>query len=52
MNCIREAENYLRYYRELHQSIEHASRMIGRLKMQTAPGEVSAVTILLYVSYV
>jgi RNA polymerase sigma factor (sigma-70 family) len=45
MNCIREAENYLRYYHELHQSIKHASRMISRLKMQTAPGEVSAVSI-------
>lgn len=45
MNCIREAENYLRYYRELQQSINHANRMIGRLKMQTAPGAVSAVNI-------
>ncbi|QDR80218.1 sigma-70 family RNA polymerase sigma factor [Sporomusa termitida] len=45
MNCIREAENYLRYYRELHQSINHASRMIVRLRMQTAPGVVSAVNI-------
>ncbi len=45
MNCIREAENYLRYYRELHQSIEHASRMISKIKWQTAPGGVSAVNM-------
>ena len=45
MNCIREAENYLRYYRELHQSIEHASRMISKLKWQTAPRGVSAVNM-------
>jgi hypothetical protein len=45
MNCIREAENYLRYYRELHQSIEHADYMISKLVNQTAPKEVSAVSM-------
>lgn len=45
MNFIREAENYLRYYRELHQSIEHADQMISRLKWQTAPREAAAVNM-------
>lgn len=45
MNCIREAENYLRYYRELHQSIEHADYMINKLSKQTAPRELSAVSM-------
>lgn len=45
MNCIREAENYLRYYRELHQSIEHADYMISKLKWQTAPKGMSAVSM-------
>jgi hypothetical protein len=45
MNCIREAENYLRYYRELHQSIEHADYMISKLLKQTAPKEISAVSM-------
>lgn len=45
MNCIREAENYLRYYRELHQSIDHANRMIGKLQYQGAPNGVSAVAM-------
>ena len=44
MNCIREAENYLRYYRELHQSIKHADNMIKKLMYQTAPNEMSAVS--------
>ncbi|MEN6620603.1 MAG: hypothetical protein ABFD50_03495 [Smithella sp.] len=37
MNCIREAENYLRYYRELHQRIKDADNMISRLKWQGIP---------------
>jgi hypothetical protein len=37
MNCIREAENYLRYYRELTRSIEHADRQISRLQYQGSP---------------
>ncbi|MBU2702267.1 hypothetical protein Ga0466249_003394 [Sporomusaceae bacterium BoRhaA] len=37
MNCIREAENYLRYYRDLKKSIEHADVMIARLTWQTVP---------------
>lgn len=45
MNCIREAENYLRYYRELRQSIGHADRMITKLKWQSAPREVGAVNM-------
>ncbi len=45
MNCIREAENYLRYYRELHKSIEHADYMISKLSWKTAPKEMSAVSI-------
>ncbi|SMC63609.1 hypothetical protein [Sporomusa malonica] len=45
MNCIREAENYLRYYRELHQSIGHANRMISKLKRQGAPNVISAVNV-------
>jgi hypothetical protein len=45
MNCIREAENYLRYYRELHQSIEHADYMINKLVKQTAPKGISAVSM-------
>jgi len=45
MNCIREAENYLRYYRELHQSIEHADYMISKLVNKTAPKEISAVSM-------
>ena len=45
MNCIREAENYLRYYRELHKSIEHADYMISKLSWQTAPKEMAAVSI-------
>ena len=45
MNCIREAENYLRYYRELHQSIEHADYMISKLVNQTAPKGMSAVSM-------
>lgn len=45
MNCIREAENYLRYYRELKKSVEHADRMIGQLMRQTAPRMIGAVTM-------
>ena len=45
MNYIREAENYLRYYRELHQSIELADYMIEKLIHQTAPKEISAVSM-------
>ena len=45
MNCIREAENYLRYYRELHQSVKHADYMISKLVNQTAPDDMSAVSI-------
>ncbi|SFM09407.1 sigma-70 family RNA polymerase sigma factor [Pelosinus propionicus] len=45
MNCIREAENYLRYYRELYQSIKHANYMIAKLSWQTAPKEISAVSM-------
>lgn len=45
MNCIREAENYLRYYRELRQSIGHAERMIKQLEKQGAPREVGAVNM-------
>lgn len=42
MNCIREAENYLRYYRELNQSIEHANLMISKLKWQGTPKDAGA----------
>ncbi len=42
MDCIREAENYLRYYRELQQSLKHSKRMIAKLTWQTAPREVGA----------
>jgi len=45
MNCIREAENYLRYYRELHQSVEHADYMLNKLVNQTAPNDISAVSM-------
>lgn len=45
MNCIREAENYLRYYRELRKSVEHADRMIGQLLHQTAPRIPGAVAM-------
>ena len=45
MNCIREAENYLRYYRELHRSIEHADYMIKKLMYQTAPNDMAAVSM-------
>ena len=45
MNCIREAENYLRYYRELNQSLGHADRMIKQLKKHGAPREVGAVNM-------
>jgi hypothetical protein len=43
MNYIKEAENYLRYYRELYKSVEHAEYMIQRFTYQTCPGEISAV---------
>lgn len=45
MDCIREAENYLRYYRELWKSIEHADRVIKQLMWQTAPRIPGAVTM-------
>lgn len=45
MDCIREAENYLRYYRELTKSVEHADRMIEQLTWQTAPKGVGAVSM-------
>lgn len=45
MNCIREAENYLRYYRELKQSIRHADRMIAKLTWQGAPKGAGAVNM-------
>jgi hypothetical protein len=45
LNCIREAENYLRYYRELSKSVEHADRVIGKLMNQTAPRIPSAVAM-------
>jgi hypothetical protein len=37
VDFIREAENYLLYYRELRKSIEHADWMISQLTWQTAP---------------
>ncbi|WP_312560885.1 hypothetical protein [Anaerospora sp.] len=45
MNCIREAENYLRYYRELNQSLGHADRMINKIKWQCAPRALGAVNM-------
>lgn len=45
MNCIREAENYLRYYRELNQSLGHADRMINKIKWQSAPRALGAVNM-------
>jgi hypothetical protein len=45
VNCIREAENYLRYYREIKKSVEHADRMIGQLMHQTAPRMIGAVAM-------
>jgi hypothetical protein len=45
MDCIKEAENYLRYYRELHLSIEHADYMLNKLVNQTALSDMSAVSI-------
>lgn len=45
MDCIREAENYLLYYRELRKSILHADRMIGQLMHQTAPRVLGAVAM-------
>lgn len=45
MNCIREAENYLRYYRELNQSLGHADRMIGKLVSQGWPKDLTAVSM-------
>lgn len=45
MNYIREAENYLRYYRELQQSILHANRMIAKLTWQGAPRDAGAVNM-------
>ncbi|WP_312516001.1 hypothetical protein [Anaerospora sp.] len=46
MNYIREAENYLRYYRELQQSIRHADRMIVKLTWQGAPRDAGAVDMV------
>jgi hypothetical protein len=45
MNYIREAENYLRYYRDLQQSIRHANRMIAKLTWQGAPRDAGAVNM-------
>lgn len=45
MNCIREAENYLRYYRELNHSLGHADRMIGKLVSQGWPKDLTAVSM-------
>lgn len=45
MDCIKEAENYLRYYRELHRSIEHANYMINKLVKQTVPKDMSAIAM-------
>ena len=45
MNCIREAENYLKYYRQLKKSLEHADRMIVRLTWNTMPKEVGAAVL-------
>lgn len=45
MNYIREAENYLRYYRQLKKSIEHADKMITRLTWETLPKKVGAAVL-------
>lgn len=44
MDYIKEAENYLRHYKELKSSIKHAEHEIAKLKWKSRPGEVSAVS--------
>jgi hypothetical protein len=45
LNYIREAENYLRYYRQLKKSIEHADRMITWLTWGTIPKDMRAAQL-------
>ncbi len=45
MNYIREAENVLRYYRDLYRSIEHMDREIARLIRQAGPSDIKAIVV-------
>jgi len=45
VDCIREAENFLKYYRDLSKSIEYSDRMIKGLMKQTAPKNPTAVVM-------
>lgn len=44
MNFIHEAENRLRYYRELHRSLEYMDKRISQLISQSKPKELSAIS--------
>lgn len=43
MNYIKEAENYLKYYRNLKKSLDHANYMINNFTWLTAPNSIHAV---------
>lgn len=45
MNYIREAENRLWYYRDLHQSIEQISQRISKLIDRSSPSDLSAMAL-------
>lgn len=45
MNYIKEAENVLKYYRDLNRSIDHMSHEIGKLMGQNAPHHLTAVPL-------
>lgn len=43
MNYIREAENYLYYYHDLHKSLQQIESQISRLIAKAGPKDISAV---------
>ena len=45
MNYIREAENRLRYYRDLQGSIDEMHRRIGRLVGKAGPSSLTAINL-------
>ncbi len=45
MNCIREAEEHLWYYRDMKRSLEHIERKLNKLHWDGKPQELKAVEI-------
>ena len=43
MNYIREAETYLRHYKDLNDSLKNIDREINRLKLEGRPDDIKAI---------